>query len=176
MSKHWMRFAWISLATALLAATAWLYLAGHKIDKQRVYRIGYGSDAPFHFRGADGKPTGLAVEMVQAAARRRGIRLEWIPITGSAIDPVRNGDLDFWVLLTIRPERRKLVYLTDPFLVTETCFLVKAEWPVRESGPTPDGPRELPGFRHPSDGSQQLAARHEAGRRTVQQGSGRSGE
>ena len=125
----WLKGILIALAAALLTAAAWLALYRHKGDPQRVYRIGYASDAPFHFRGPDGKPTGLAVEIVQAAARRRGIRLEWMQVAGSATDPIRRGELDFWVLLTIRPERRKLVYLTDPFLVTETCFLVRADGP-----------------------------------------------
>ena len=129
MMNGWMRCVGICLATVLLAATAWLLLNRHSVDTRRVYRIGYGSDAPFHFRGPDGKPAGLAVEMVQAAARRRAIRLEWVQVEGSAIDPIRRGDLDFWVLLTIRPERRKLVYLSDAFLVTETCFLVRADGP-----------------------------------------------
>ena len=117
------------VAAVLLATSVWLSLERHKVDTQRVYRIGYNSDAPFHFRGSDGKPAGLAVEMVQAAARRRGIRLAWTQVPGSSIDRIRKGELDFWVLLTIRPERQKLVYLTDPYLVTETCFLVKADAP-----------------------------------------------
>jgi len=129
MLKRRMTASLILLGGLLLAAAVWLWFGRHKLDKERVYRIGYGSDAPFHFRGPDGKPAGLAVEMVQSAARRRGIRLEWVQVAGSAIDPIRRGDLDFWVLLTIRPERRKLVYLTDPYLVTETCFLVRAEGP-----------------------------------------------
>lgn len=112
--------AFVFLAASLLAAAVWLSFGRHKQHTDRAYRIGYGSDAPFHFRGPDGKPTGLAVEMVQTAAWRLGIRLEWIQLSGSAIDPIRKGDLDFWVLLTIRPERAKLVHLTEPFLVTET--------------------------------------------------------
>ena len=127
--KRWIGSVCVALLAALFVAAAWLSLSRQRIDKGRVYRIGYASDAPFHFRAPDGRPAGLAVEMVQAAAQRRGIRLEWIQTAGSAIDPIRKGDLDFWVLLTIRPERRKFVYITEPFLVTETCFLVRAEGP-----------------------------------------------
>ncbi len=121
----------VTVAGIGLAIAGWLTFGRHKLDPRRVYRIGYGSDAPFHFRGQDGAPTGLAVELVQTAARRRGIRLEWTQLAGSATDPIRNGNLDFWVLLTIRPERRRLVHLTDPYLVTETCFLVRVDGPFQ---------------------------------------------
>jgi signal transduction histidine kinase/CheY-like chemotaxis protein len=121
----------IAIAGVVLAIAGWLTLGTHKVDTRRVFRIGYASDAPFHFRSKDGAPTGLAVELVQTAARRRGIRLEWKQVAGSATDPIGNGDLDFWVLLTIRPERRRLVHLTDPYLVTETCFLVRADGPFQ---------------------------------------------
>ncbi len=127
----WVRGAGIAVAGVALAVAGWLALGRHKVDTRRVYRIGYASDAPFHFRGNGGNPAGLAVELVQTAARRRGIRLEWKQVAGSAIDPIRRGDLDFWVLLTIRPERRKLVHLTDPYLLTETCFLVRADGPFQ---------------------------------------------
>ena len=123
----WAKGAVIAVAGLVLAVSVWLELGRHKVGTRRVFRIGYASDTPFHFRGKDGAPTGLAVELVQTAARRRGIRLEWTQVAGSATDPIRSGDLDFWVLLTIRPERRRLVYMTDPYLVTETCFLVRAD-------------------------------------------------
>jgi len=127
----WIKGTLIGVAGLLLAVSVWLAFGRHKVDTRRVFRIGYGSDAPFHFRGKDGAPTGLAVELVQTAARRRGIRLEWTQVAGSATDPIRSGNLDFWVLLTIRPERRRLVHLTDPYLVTETCFLVTADGPFQ---------------------------------------------
>jgi len=37
---------------------------------------------PLHFADAAGKPTGLAVDLIKEAARRRGVQLEWIQATG----------------------------------------------------------------------------------------------
>jgi len=48
------------------------------IDRNRIYTITYGSDAPFHFRGPEGSPKGLAVDLVAEAARRAAIKLKWI--------------------------------------------------------------------------------------------------
>jgi PAS domain S-box-containing protein len=107
-------------------------------DHDRVYRIGYGLDFPYHFQGADGKPAGLAVDMVAEAARRRGIKLEWRTPATAGMTPIQNGEIDLWVLLTIRPERRSLVHLTEPYLIAETCFLV----------PQSAGARSVQDFAH----------------------------
>ena len=93
-------------------------------DHNRVYRIGYGADFPYHFQAADGKPAGLAVDMVAEAAQRRGIKLEWRTSATPGMPAIQKGEVDLWVLLAIRPERRSIVHLTEPYLSGEHCFLV----------------------------------------------------
>ncbi|MFO1446864.1 MAG: transporter substrate-binding domain-containing protein [Opitutaceae bacterium] len=95
-------------------------------DVSREYTIGFGNDLPLHFRGESGRPQGLAVELVQEAARRKGIRLRWVPGTG-----FNQRTMDFWVLMTVRPERSLTVHLTDPYLQSESCFIVPADGRVR---------------------------------------------
>ena len=52
----------------------------------RVYRIGWELDPPFQTEGANGVPSGFVVELVREAARRRGIRVQWVRVTeGSEI-------------------------------------------------------------------------------------------
>lgn len=92
----------------------------------RVYRIGWESNPPFQLRGADGGPTGLAVELVREAARRRGIRLEWVLLEGSEAS-LRNRIVDLWPLMTITPERLKVIHITDPYLELDLCLLVRAD-------------------------------------------------
>jgi hypothetical protein len=43
-----------------------------------VYRIGWEESPPFQMKGETGAPTGFAVQLVEEAARRRGIRLQWV--------------------------------------------------------------------------------------------------
>ena len=114
------------LAALALAASGLTTIACGRshTDPAKVYKIGYGGDRPLHYRGDDGKPTGLAVSMVQEAARRRGIRLEWVQ-AAMAMEDLRSQRLDLFVLLTDLPERRNLVHLTTPYLATETAFLVR---------------------------------------------------
>ncbi|MES2693335.1 MAG: transporter substrate-binding domain-containing protein, partial [Verrucomicrobiota bacterium] len=122
----------IALAITLLVllagvAACWWWLGG-RIDRSRVYRIGYGNDRPLHFAGADGRPAGLAVDLVNEAARRKGIKLEWV--NGSGFDQPK---MDLWVLLTIREDRRKGVHFTEPYLRAESSFLVRADSPIRDA-------------------------------------------
>lgn len=95
----------------------------------RVYRIGYSEDYPWDFAGADGQPAGLSVDLVREAARRRGIRLAWT-YGQDAIAAITNGRTDLWVQLTMRPERRSILHISEPFLTTETTFIVPADVPV----------------------------------------------
>jgi hypothetical protein len=41
-------------------------------------QIGYQNTPPLNYPGADGRPTGTAVDVIQQAAQRTGIRLEWV--------------------------------------------------------------------------------------------------
>jgi PAS domain S-box-containing protein len=77
--------------------------------------------------GPDGSATGLAIELVREAARRRGIRLEWVHQGGGADAALRDHKVDLWPLLTLVPERIDRLHITEPYLETEHCFLVRAE-------------------------------------------------
>ena len=118
---------WMAVAFVLFAAVADRVSAYRwgKIE-DRVYRIGWQVDPPFQERGADGGPTGLAIELVRDAARRHGIRLEWVLQPGSSEGALRNRIVDLWPLLTITPERKRVLHISDPYMQHENCFLVRA--------------------------------------------------
>jgi len=83
-------------------------------------------DPPFQTAGSDGRPSGLAIDLVREAARRRGIRLEWIPKPEGPETAMLGNAVDLWPFLTLTPERTKLFHITDAFLETELCLLVPA--------------------------------------------------
>ena len=121
-------FAALAVAVALVVVFR-RQLTRSGFSRTAVYRIGYGNDVPLHFKGPDGQPTGLAVELVQEAARRRGIQLQWIEGTG-----FNQERMDLWVLQSITPERAKSVHLTEAYLQTESCFLIPAASAFRALG------------------------------------------
>lgn len=115
---------WVLAAATLgVALAAWqVHLASEL--RSTTYRIGFGDDPPFQFRGAQAIPTGVAVEIVKEAARRRGIRLDWVQPPHFAASAIEHNEVALWVLMTDLPQRRQHVYLSEPFLTTERCFLV----------------------------------------------------
>ncbi|HEY1108020.1 MAG TPA: transporter substrate-binding domain-containing protein [Opitutaceae bacterium] len=121
------RIAAVAVLALLCGAAAWWW-GGGRIDRARVYRVGYGGDRPLHFVEADGRPAGLAVDLMNEAARRKGIKLEWIEGTG-----FNQQKMDFWVLMTIRDDRRKGVHFTEPYLRAESSFLVRADSPYHDA-------------------------------------------
>ncbi len=117
----------LPVGALVLGVLVWLILGPARIDRTRVYRIGFGDDVPLHFPGADGKPNGLAVELVRESARRQGIQLEWVQQRGAD-----RGPIDLVVLQTIRPERAATTHFTEPYLVAKSCYVVFADSPIRD--------------------------------------------
>ena len=122
------KLQWIfALTCGLVVATplVWLELR-HLHSAQRIYRIGYDNQPPQHFAGKDGKPTGLIVELINEAARRRGIRLKWSLEPESSEVALKTKKVDLWPIMTIRPERKKVVYITDPYREDSICLYVRS--------------------------------------------------
>ena len=110
---------------SLLAISSWLAVRTGKVDHARVFGISYNNDVPFHFQGSNGIPSGLAVQIVSEAARRAGIQLNWL------YSSLTNKP-DLWVLMTIREDRKDHMHFTDPYLQTETYFVVLANSPFHQ--------------------------------------------
>ena len=121
----------VTLCGLLIVATAgvWFEMRHPRLE-QRIYRIGFDNDPPQHFIGKDGKLTGLIVELIDEAARRRGIRLQWLLEPESSESALKAKKVDLWPVMTIRPERKGSVYITEPYREDEICFLVRSGSPV----------------------------------------------
>jgi PAS domain S-box-containing protein len=121
---------WLAgMAVVLMASAfpAWKLYQRH-IVQSKPYRIGFDQDPPQQFRGPDGRPTGMVVGLVAEAARRRGIALEWIDCSALGSEAaLRSGKVDLWPLMTITPERRKVLHFSTPYLDTVLAFFVLPE-------------------------------------------------
>ncbi len=119
------RNAVIASATLLLAAAVGVrpWLSRPRADA--VYRIGYEHNPPNMVVGANGELSGLAIETVREAARRAGIRLQWVRYEGPG-NPLAEGALELWPLMADVPGRRPKIHFTDPWLQTHYMVLYRA--------------------------------------------------
>lgn len=113
---------------ALFGAALLVWLLVQKSSNgNRVYRIGWEADPPDQFLGPDGQPAGLPIELVGEAARRRGIRLQWVEHNESSEAALRSGQVDLWPLMTVTPERMKILHISSPYIESVLCILVRRD-------------------------------------------------
>ncbi|MCX6607422.1 MAG: ATP-binding protein [Acidobacteria bacterium] len=108
---------------------------------ERVFRIGFEHAPPNQMVDAEGRPSGLAVDVVAEAARRAGIRLRWVRVRDGAIAGLRDGQIDLFPLLTELPERRTDAYFSEPWRTTTYALVWRADSGV--TAPSAFGARRL---------------------------------
>ena len=82
---------------------------------RRTYLIGYQNSPPDQIVLPDGSPGGPAVEIVREAAKRRGIRLQWVRIPAGPEAVLANGAVDLWPLFSDLPERKAKYFISKPW-------------------------------------------------------------
>jgi signal transduction histidine kinase/CheY-like chemotaxis protein len=90
------------------------------------FRIGYQNAPPYQSVANDGSPAGAAIDIVSEAARRRHIPLQWVPAPEGPEVNLRSGKVDLWPLIGDLPERRKFLYISEPWL-TLSFWMVTLE-------------------------------------------------
>ena len=70
------------------------------------------------------------MEAVSEAARRAGIRLQWIETGTSSDEAFQKGLVDLWPLMANTPERRKTVYLSQPWVLGRHVLLTLSGSPT----------------------------------------------
>ena len=90
-------------------------------------RAGYVHDPPYMYDGPDGRPRGVSVDVLQEAARRSGIRIEWVRVLPphDADSALHDGQVDLWPGLTILPERQQALFFSDPWLRLDLWLVVR---------------------------------------------------
>jgi len=101
----------------------------------REYRIGYESNPPNIMKAPDGGPSGLAPEVVREAARRRGIKLNWVFSDKGSERTLLAGGADLWPAFTDLPARRRVLHITDPWLEYEMVLVGRPERIARIAKP-----------------------------------------
>ena len=102
----------------------------------RTLRIGFDQAPPYSMIGPDGGPRGLAVALIQEAARRQQIGLQWIKVdrpdfTGFDVDKmIVENAVDLWPLVGITPERLKRIHVAQPWIENNFFLISRLADPV----------------------------------------------
>jgi hypothetical protein len=99
-------------ATAAGLVYSW-FSSGIPPVPKRPLRIGFEPNPPFQIRTASGFG-GLAIEVVNEAARRAGVKLVWVETGTSSEEAIQRKLVDLWPLMADIPERRGFVHFSAP--------------------------------------------------------------
>lgn len=117
-SRKW-RLLWSAVVIVVVAcAVAW-WIHVKRLDPSRAskpFRVGYQQSPPYQYIAPDGSPAGPAIEIFTEAARRSHVPIEWVASPDGPETNLISGRVDLWPLVGDLPERRKFLYISDPWL------------------------------------------------------------
>lgn len=97
-------------------------------------RVGVDHSPPFYSIRPDGAVEGLAVDVLNEAARRRNIRLVWMPLHDIPLDSALETRLvQLWPLVGTTAERKAKFYMSQPWLESDYILLSLQENPIRNA-------------------------------------------
>ena len=143
MSQIWKsrrRLALVALVSAALLATAGVGIVVHRRDDRLFktpFRIGFYNTPIEHFPGADRKPAGNSVDLLNEAARRAGIKLEWVYAPEGTDMALESGHVDLWPAAGDLPERRGHLYVSAPWSITEYGLVSRDSDPILSASHSP---------------------------------------
>jgi hypothetical protein len=86
-------------------------------------RIGVDQAAPYQSWREGYGPVGFTVDILEDAARKRGISLKWINCPERPTKALRAGQVDMWPLLGVEVARKLGIYVAQPWLQNEYAIL-----------------------------------------------------
>ncbi len=119
----------ISVVIAFSALVLAVYLVeGRRRDPAgRAFRIGFENSAPDQQLTSDGKPGGPAVEIVEDAARRQNIHLQWVYSPQGPERAMESGAVDLWPLFGDLPDRRGRFFISQPWASQRFWLMVLSD-------------------------------------------------
>ena len=98
---------------------------------RRTVRIGTGNSPPFNSYDANRRPLGFAIDVMNRAAARAGITLEWVISDRSPEATFEAGDADLWPVVTVFGGRDKHLYMSEPWWRKATVMYSHADSNIR---------------------------------------------
>ncbi len=109
--RRWALFGAVILATGVSAIAVW---RSDRLE-DRTYRVGFQQSPPRQYVAADGTPYGPVIDILQEAAARSHVRLQWVPVPEGPDKALRTGAVDLWPVVASLPERERDFFITEPY-------------------------------------------------------------
>ncbi len=103
---------------------------GQMVTPKRV-RIGTNDSPPFNFVNSKGAAEGFAVDVMNRAAQKAGMELEWVVVKDGPERAFELGQADLWPFVTLFPGREKSIFLTEDWWRIGTVIYFPASLNIR---------------------------------------------
>jgi signal transduction histidine kinase/CheY-like chemotaxis protein len=146
-SKSQRKLVFLALLSAVLGCLAVGGILHWRTSRllKAPFRIGFFNSAKEHFLGPDGKAAGYAVDLLNDAARRGGIQLEWVYSPEGPDAALESGQVDLWPVLGDVPERKGHLYISAPWTMTEYGLVSRESDPIARTSQSSVIVADLPG-------------------------------
>ncbi len=119
-----------AVSALLCIATAWFVrppISWNSAKGGRIVKVGFDTAPPLSEISAKGEPGGLAVALLQEAASRRNLKLQFLALPGlSPEEALESGIVDIWPALGASESRLKRFHLTKPWLKASFALVSKS--------------------------------------------------
>jgi signal transduction histidine kinase/CheY-like chemotaxis protein len=123
--RFFRRYGWAALsALTVLIAVFMLRGSGTSASRERTFRVGYEDVPPSEFAGPDGTAKGAVIEVMQEAARRRGIHLVWVLSSIGSERSLSAGETELWAIFSDLPWRRSRFFVSRPYALVRYWLVV----------------------------------------------------
>jgi len=124
-------FIWaVVAALAVLTVALIVERSRTPASTKRTFLTGYEDVPPSEFRGPDGSAKGAVIDVMQEAARRRGIRLEWVHSDIGSEQSLATGQTELWPIFSDLPWRRSHFFVSRPYALVRYWLVVDQDSPV----------------------------------------------
>ncbi len=104
----------------------------------KPFRVGYVDTPPYNTVAQDGSPQGPYIDIFVEACRRLRIPIEWVYVPEGPELGLQSGKVDLWTSLGDLPERRKILYISQPWDISSNWMVTlessKISSPVDTAG------------------------------------------
>jgi signal transduction histidine kinase/CheY-like chemotaxis protein len=124
--RGWKSYTLLSLALFVLVLGGWRlasFWLGDPARASEPFRVGYIDTPPYNTVAPDGSPKGPYIDIFAEACRRLRIPIEWVHALEGPESALQHGKVDLWTSLGDLPERRKILYITEPWSTFSTWIV-----------------------------------------------------